>query len=192
MKKFSHLASTFFMSLLVLCLLFIKLPIYAADSSIVKPPVLEDVSINNDSVTLDNEKIVKVNGGDAIRLAGTGTSGDTVIITFNASEYKVTIPGNGKWFVLFSAPIDIKSGKYKVEGQAVNKDGKKSEKPVLLTIDLTSLKDANNEKSNSFANFFHNLFSKNNIYILIIWILLFAVELTRLIIYIKKSKKVTK
>lgn len=185
----------FFLSLLIIFSLFfsyLKSPIYAADSSIVKPPILEDVSINNDSVALDSEKSIKVNGGDAIRIAGTGASGDTVIITFNASEYKATIPENGKWFVLFSAPIDIKSGEYKVEGQTVNKDGKKSEKPLLLTIDLTSLKDANNTKSNGLVDFFHNLFSKNNTYLLIIWALLLIIELTRLIIYIKRSKKIIK
>lgn len=195
MKKFSNLTYIPSIFLLVICsfaFFSTKLPIYAIDSSIFPPPVLEDISINNDSVSLNNDKSINVNGGDAIRLAGTGISGDVVTITFNASEYKTTIQENGKWFVLFSAPIDIKSGKYKVEGQVITKDGQKSEKVLLLTIDLTSLKDVKNTKSNTFADFFHNLFNKNNAYIFIILTLLLIIELTRLVIYIKNTKKITK
>ena len=196
MKNFSYVTKTFFVFLLFsICSFFFvstKLPIYADGSSIIEPPVLEDVSINNDSVLLDTSKIVKVNGGDAIRVSGSGKPGDTTIITFHASEYKATIPANGKWFVLFSAPTDIKSGQYKVEGQIINKESKKSEKPTLLTIDLVSLRDANNAKSNGFLNFFHNLFSKTNIYFLIIWVLIFIIELIRLIMYIKRDRKVAR
>ena len=124
MKKYFFLLTTilFFFSFLGIT--------YA--QTVIKAPVLDSVSKNNEGVKMfEGNRIYAVNG-DAIRVSGPLKKGEVVKVYFNEKEYIAVNDQLNNWFVLFSV-TNLTEDEYAVEAMAETKVGK-SEKVELLTL----------------------------------------------------------
>ncbi len=120
-------ASIFTISLSLLLFSFLGI-VQAQDLLYTPHPNLDYVAVNNDVVSKEQEGFLKIHKQDTVKIAGIGSSTDTVKVSFDEYEYEGNIDEYGNWFVLFSVQ-DMQVGSYPVSVQF--NDGKEEH---LITL----------------------------------------------------------
>ena len=93
---------------------------------------LESILVENKEVLPDENNIINVREGDAIRLSLIGTPGAKIKLFFDDKTYEGVFNDKGVWFTLFSMPSP-ENREYKIEART-NTDGVVGEKVSLVTI----------------------------------------------------------
>lgn len=75
---------------------------------------IDNAMRNNKLITIYDGNIIYGKDGDAIRLSGTGLTGDVIRTIIADNEYTSTVNNAGEWFVLFSI-TNLKKESYSIE-----------------------------------------------------------------------------
>ena len=155
---------------------FSNLNLHAQSNSEKVKPELRSIHVENKEVFPNEDNLIIIKEGEAIRVSGRGTPEDNIKISIKDVSLENIIDKNGEWFFLFSMP-KLDGKEYPLEAQ-INEN---EEKTVLTNI--------MNYKSRAAFDSKKDIFQSNNnpakyLTVGIIFLLLLAF----FIIYLKNRK----
>ncbi len=145
-------------------------------------PTLNSIEINNDPTTLDEKKVVYVSYNDAVKISGEANPNDKIKVYLGDKEFDAVTDQFGVWFILFSF-TETNQASFPVTAKIMNTD----EEKVLLTLSTNEGEEDNSDSNNGTKADVKT--DRNNKLITIFFILIFIIEITRLIVYILTKSK---
>lgn len=154
---------------------------YAQELEYKQNPNLDNIAINNETLSPEEEANVKVKNGDVVKIAGRGNPDNLIGVEVGGKVYEKTIDGNGNWFSLFTVQ-NLENDSYSIEIKYSDKENE-SLTSLLITDNNGSTEDNSSDS-----------FTKSPLFyiLLILAIPLLLSAIWFLISYLKKNRKIKK